>query len=118
MNTEINIFGKKITYSKIVNIIKKLAKIGLLILIMISIFLLCKSVLLSPDDYNYTFVQGMSDGTKVDSISNIIQTGKYFYANWTGRVLPHVLIGIFRNIPSIFYEIINTFVFIIFTIIL
>lgn len=116
MNTEINIFGKKIAYSKIVNIIKKLAKIGLLLLIMISIFLLCKSVLLSPDDYNYTFVQGMSDGTKVDSISNIIQTGKYFYANWTGRVLPHVLIGIFRNIPSIFYEIINTIVFVIFII--
>lgn len=116
MNTEINIFGKKIAYSKIVNIIKKLAKIGLLLLIMISIFLLCKSVLLSPDDYNYTFVQGMSDGTKVDSISNIIQTGKYFYANWTGRVLSHVLIGIFRNIPSIFYEIINTIVFVIFII--
>lgn len=118
MNTEINIFGKKITVSQITNFIKQTAKIGLLSLIMISIFLLCKSVLLSPDDYNYTYVQGSSDGTKVDSIAHIITTAKYFYGNWTGRVIPHVLIGIFRNIPSICYEIINTIVFMIFIIVI
>lgn len=118
MNTEINIFGKKITFLQLTNFIKQVAKIGLLLLIMISIFLLCKSVLLSPDDYNYTYVQGTGDGTKVDSIPHIITTAKYFYGNWTGRVIPHTLIGIFRNIPSIFYEIINTFVFLIFIIVI
>lgn len=116
MNTEINIFGKKISISKIIDFVKKLSKIGLLILIAVSIFLLSRSVLLSPDDYNFTFVQGTGDGTKVDSISHIITTAKYFYRNWTGRVIPHVLIGIFRNIPSIYYQIANTLVFIIFII--
>lgn len=111
MNLEINILGKKINVK---NFIKISAKIGLILLIFTSIYLLNHSVLLSPDDYNYTFVQGSNLTQRVDSLENAIQTGKFFYQNWTGRVIPHVLIGIFRNINPNIYEIVNTVVFLIF----
>lgn len=116
MITEIKIFGKKIKREQISNFIKFSAKIGLILLILVSMFLLCHSVLLSPDDYNYTFVQGTYMQKKVDSLENALETAKYFYNNWTGRVIPHVLIGIFRNLNELIYEIVNSFVFIIFII--
>lgn len=108
---EFNLFGKKVNVKKV---IKELAKIGLILLILGSIYLLNHSVLLSPDDYTYTFVQGTYQSKRVDSLANCLETGKYFYQNWTGRVIPHVLIGIFRNINPIIYEVINTIVFMIF----
>ena len=115
MNRDIHIFGKNI---KILEIIKQLAKIGLLLIILISIFLLNYSVLLSPDDYNYTWVQGSNHTKKVDSISNALETAKFFYKNWTGRIIPHVLIGIFRNLPTLVYQISNTIVFLVFIILI
>lgn len=116
MNTEFNIFNRKIKIDEIADFIKKLAKFGLILLIVVSIFLLNHSVLLSPDDYNYTYVQGRGDRTKVDSLQNALETGKFFYHNWTGRVIPHVLIGIFRSLPEVIYEVSNTIVFLIFII--
>ena len=118
MNTEIKIFGIKFEREKIINFIKISAKLGLILLIFGSLFLLCHSVLVSPDDYNYTFVQGTFMQKRVDSLENALETAKYFYNNWTGRVLPHVLIGIFRNMNELIYEIINSFVFIIFIIVI
>lgn len=114
METEIKIFGKKFEKEKILNFIKISAKLGLILLIFGSLFLLCHSVLLSPDDYNYTFVQGTYMQKRVDSLENALETAKYFYNNWTGRVIPHVLIGIFRNMNELVYEIVNSFVFVIF----
>ena len=105
---------KKINKDNIPNLIKFMAKVGLVLLIAVSMFLLCHSVLLSPDDYNYSFVQGNPNNVRVNSFSAIKETATFFYQNWTGRVLPHVLIGIFRNINPYYYEIINTAVFIIF----
>lgn len=116
MNTEFNIFGKKIKFEQIIELVKVLAKIGLLFIILVSMFLISRSVLLSPDDYNYTFVQGCNYTKRVDSIGNALETGKFFYNNWTGRVLPHVLIGVFRNLPPIIYEIANIVVFLVFII--
>ncbi len=116
MDTEFNFFGIKIKKSKISNFIKICSKIGLFALIFGSLFLLCHSVLVSPDDYNFTFVQGSNMTQRVDSLENCIQTAKFFYNNWTGRVLPHVLIGIFRNLSPIVYEIVNSIVFLIFII--
>ena len=116
MKKEFNILKIKITKEQFVNLIKVLAKIGLILLIFISMLLLSHSVLLSPDDYNYTFVQGTNNTQRVDSISNAIQTAKFFYNNWTGRIIPHVFIGIFRNLPPIVYELLNSTVFIIFII--
>lgn len=114
METEINIFGIKFEKEKISNFIKISAKLGLILLIFGSLFLLCHSVLLSPDDYNYTFVQGTYMQKRVDSLENALETAKYFYNNWTGRVIPHVLIGLFRNMNELIYEVVNSFVFIIF----
>ena len=114
MKTEINIFGKEINKNKLYEFIKNSAKIGLLLLIFVSMYLLNHSVLLSPDDYNYTFVQGSHHERRVDSIPNCLETAKYFYNNWTGRVIPHVLIGIFRNINPLIYEIVNSLIFLIF----
>lgn len=114
METEINIFGKKVEKKKIVDFIKFSAKLGLLLLILVSIFLLCHSVLLSPDDYNYTYVQGSFMQRRVDSIENALETAKFFYNNWTGRVIPHVLIGVFRNLEPVVYEVVNTIVFMVF----
>ncbi len=111
MNLEINLWGKKIN---IKNLIKISAKIGLILLIFFSIYLLNHSVLLSPDDYNYTFVQGSNFTKRVDSLENCLETAIFFYQNWTGRVIPHVLVGIFRNINPNIYEIVNTIVFMIF----
>ena len=111
MKLEIKLFNKTIDMRKTIII---LSKIGLILLIAISILILNRSVLLSPDDYSYTLVQGRSDGSRVSSISDCIESGKYFYNNWTGRVIPHVLVGIFRNINPHIFEIINTIVFVLF----
>lgn len=118
METEINILGKKIEKKKLVNFIKISAKVGLVLLILVSMFLLSHSVLLSPDDYNYTFVQGSYMQKRVDSLENALETAKYFYNNWTGRIIPHVLIGLFRNMNALMYEVVNSFVFIIFIVII
>ncbi len=118
MKEELNIFGRRVKTSKIIDIIKLLAKIGLILLILASMLILSHSVLLSPDDYNYTFVQGTNNTERVDNISNAIQTAKFFYNNWTGRVIPHVLIGVFRNLPNLVYEISNSIVFIIFIVLI
>lgn len=114
MDTEIKILGIKFEKEKLINFIRISAKLGLILLIFGSLFLLCHSVLVSPDDYNYTFVQGTFMQKRVDSLENALETAKYFYNNWTGRVIPHVLIGIFRNMNELIYEIINSLVFIIF----
>lgn len=116
MNTEFNIFNRKIKISEVADFIKKIAKLGLILLILVSMLLLNHSVLVSPDDYNYTYVQGRGDRTRVDSLQNALETGKFFYNNWTGRVIPHVLIGIFRSLPEAVYEISNSIVFLIFII--
>lgn len=114
MDTEIKILGIKFEKEKLINFIRISAKLGLILLIFGSLFLLCHSVLVSPDDYNYTFVQGTFMQKRVDSLENALETAKYFYNNWTGRVIPHVLIGVFRNMNELIYEIINSLVFIIF----
>lgn len=118
MKKEIDILGKKIETQKIIDLIKFCAKLGLILLIFASMLLLSHSVLLSPDDYNFTFVQGTNYTQRVDSIQNAIQTGKFFYTNWTGRIIPHVFIGIFRNLPEVVYEISNSIVFIIFIVLI
>ena len=107
---------KEETRSKIIKIIHMLSIVGLVSLIFVSVFLLCHATLLSPDDYNYTFVQGRPDAVRVNSVSACIETAKYFYFNWTGRVIPHVLVGIFRNINPYIFEVVNSAVFVIYLI--
>lgn len=113
-----NIFGLKINKVKFSNFIKISALIGLLLLIFASILLLNHSILLSPDDYNYTFVPATGNSRMVDSLENALMSAKYFYNNWTGRVLPHVLIGFFRSLDPNIYTIVNSIMFMIFVVVI
>ena len=113
MKTEITLFGKKVDLKKVIIV---LARIGIIALIFTSVYLLNRSVLVSPDDYNYTWVQGRGDGSKVTDLKACIDTGRFFYNNWTGRVIPHVLIGIFRNLNPHVFEVVNTLAFLLFII--
>lgn len=113
-----NIFGLKINKVKFSNFIKISALIGLLLLIFASILLLNHSTLLSPDDYNYTFVPATGNSRMVDSLENALMSAKYFYNNWTGRVLPHVLIGFFRSLDPNIYTIVNSIMFMIFVVVI
>ena len=108
---EYNILGLKINKAKFSTFIKISALIGLLLLIFGSILILNHSVLLSPDDYNYTFVPATGNSRRVDSLENALMSAKFFYNNWTGRVIPHVLIGVFRSLDPMVYTIINSIVF-------
>ena len=110
---EYNILGLKINKAKFSTFIKVSALIGLLLLIFGSILILNHSVLLSPDDYNYTFVPATGNSRRVDSLENALMSAKFFYNNWTGRVIPHVLIGVFRSLDPMVYTIINSIVFMI-----
>lgn len=95
------------------NFVIESSKYALLILILVSILILNLSTLVSPDDYNYSFVLGGEPRNEVDSIEDCIATSKYLYNNWTGRLLPHVLVGIFRSMNHYVFEIVNTIVFMI-----
>lgn len=107
----------KIDIEKFSNFIKISAKMGLILLIFASILILNHSVMLSPDDYTYSWVQG-SNMERVDGIDDCIKTGKFLYNNWTGRIIPHVLVGIFRNMNPLIFEVINSLVFMLFIILI
>ncbi len=107
----------KIDIEKFSNFIKISAKMGLILLIFASILILNHSVMLSPDDYTYSWVQG-SNMERVDGIEDCIKTGKFLYNNWTGRIIPHVLVGIFRNMNPLIFEVINSLVFMLFIILI
>ena len=81
---EYKLLGLKINKAKFSTFIKISALIGLLLLIFGSILILNHSVLLSPDDYNYTYVPATGMSRKVDSLENALMSAKYFYNNWTG----------------------------------
>lgn len=92
---------------------KKNWTIALLLLIIAGcIFVLNISTLLSPDDYSYATVVG-GDDLKITSISEIGQAVKYLYTNWTGRIIPHILIGIFMTTNIGILKVINTILFIV-----
>lgn len=100
---------------KIIKLIPKAAAIGLIVLIAFSVYLLNRSVLFGPDDYAYSYVMGTKD--KVNTIKTMVAQGKYFYNNWTGRVLPHIAVGFFRSFQTNdLFEVINSIVFMIFVI--
>lgn len=70
------------------------------------------STLFSPDDYSYArLVAG--DDLKITSISEISQAMKYLYTNWTGRIIPHILIGFFMTTNVVIFKIMNTLLFLI-----
>ena len=76
------------------------------------IFILNIATLYSPDDYSYANVIG-GDDLKITSISEIVRSVKYLYTNWTGRIIPHILIGIFMTTNTMILKILNTILFIV-----
>ena len=88
---------KLLENEKLINLVKKLALVGLMLLIFVSMFILNHSVCMSPDDYNYSGVIGQIHN-KVDTLEDCITSATYLYNNWTGRVIPHLLIGLTRNL--------------------
>ena len=76
------------------------------------VFILNIATLYSPDDYSYANVIGGED-LKITSISEVVQDAKYLYTNWTGRIIPHLLIGFFMTTNTLIFKILNTILFII-----
>lgn len=84
----------------------------LLIAIVFCMLILNISTLFSPDDYSYAkLVAG--DDLKITSVSEITQAMKYLYTNWTGRIIPHILVGVFMTTNVAVFKIMNTGLFII-----
>ena len=53
------------------------------------------------------------DDLKITSISEIAHSAKYLYMSWTGRIIPHILVGIFMTTSTILFKVINTILFVI-----
>ena len=85
--------------------------ISLLLAISGCIFVLNVATLYSPDDYSYANVIG-GDDLKITSFSEVIQDAKYLYTNWTGRIIPHLLIGFFMTTNTFVLKVLNTILFI------
>lgn len=93
--------------------LKKNWPIALLFLVIaFCIFMLNIATLLSPDDYSYARVVA-GDDLKITSISEIGRATKYLYTSWTGRIIPHILIGIFMTTSTALFKIINTLLFLV-----
>ena len=94
---------------------EKIKKNWLIISLILSIagcvFILNIATLYSPDDYSYANVIGGED-LKITSFSEVIQDAKYLYTNWTGRIIPHLLIGFFMTTNTFVLKILNTILFI------
>ena len=95
---------------------EKIKKNWLIILLLLAIagcvFILNIATLYSPDDYSYANVIG-GDDLKITSFSEVIQDAKYLYTNWTGRIIPHLLIGFFMTTNTVFFKILNTILFVV-----
>lgn len=70
------------------------------------------STLFSPDDYSYARVVA-GDDLKITSISEIGRATNYLYRSWTGRIIPHILVGVFMTTSTTLFKIINTILFLV-----
>lgn len=84
----------------------------LLFVIGCCIFFLNIATLISPDDYSYAMIFG-GDDLKITSFSEIRNASKFLYESWTGRIIPHVLVGIFTTTNLWIFYILNTIMFIV-----
>ncbi len=84
------------------------------ILIYIGIFLICKCNLFAQDEYNYSNISWTDQ--RLSSISDIFYSQKLIYQNWSGRIPVLTLVQVFLYIGTIFYDIFNPAIFILFII--
>lgn len=87
-----------------------LPTIIMLIMIVGCMFILNISTLLSPDDYSYALLIG-GDDLKITSFSELFNASKYLYTMWTGRIIPHLLVGFFMTTTITLFKIINSLMF-------
>lgn len=91
--------------------LKKNWPIALLLLaIMGCVFILNISTLISPDDYSYAYTIAGED-LKITSISEFFNSAKNIYMGWTGRIIPHMLVGVFMTTSLVPLKILNTILF-------
>lgn len=95
---------------------EKLKKNWSIVLLLLAIFgcvfILNIATLLSPDDYSYARVVS-GDDLKITTFSEITQATKYLYTNWTGRVIPHILVGVVMTTSTTLFKGINTILFLV-----
>lgn len=89
----------------------------LLLAIMGCVFILNISTLLSPDDYSYAYTIAGED-LKITSISEFFNSAKNIYLGWTGRIIPHMLVGIFMTTSVFPLKILNAILFVVLLIII
>ena len=84
----------------------------LLVVIGCCIFLLNIATLISPDDYSYAMIFGGED-LKITSFSEIKDASRFLYKTWTGRIFPHILVGVFMTTNINAFYILNTLMFLV-----
>lgn len=84
----------------------------LLLVIAGCMFVLNMSTLISPDDYSYAISIGGED-LQITSFTEIVNSAKVLYSNWTGRIIPHILVGVFMTTSTTLFKIINTILFVV-----
>ncbi len=91
---------------------KNWAMVALLLAIAGCMLILNIATLRSPDDYSYATTIG-GDDLKITSFAEIKNGAKYLYSSWTGRIIPHLLVGLFMTTSTFFFKIINTLLFVV-----
>ena len=79
-----------------------------------SILSIAKNNLMSPDEYNYSFVLGLNPTHKISSFSDLIFSQKSMYNTWTGRILVHSVIQFFLWIGLPIFYVVNSIMMILF----
>ena len=82
------------------------------IIVLLSAFLLINHY--TPyvaDDYNYLTHEVFGTDVKITGISNIYNSVKGYYLNWSGRILGHFLTTLFSFMPKYIFDILNTFAY-------
>lgn len=78
------------------------------------IFSISKNNLMSPDEYNYSFVSGLSPTHKVSNLTDLFFSQRSMYATWTGRVLVHSVIQIFLWLGLPIFYVLNPIMMLLF----
>lgn len=95
--------------------IKKFLPVTLLCIIFaFGMFSLSANNLMSPDEYNYSFVVGLEPTHKISNLSDLFFSERSMYATWTGRVLVHTVMQIFLWIGLPIFYVLNPIMMILF----
>lgn len=95
--------------------IKKYIPVALICIIFaFGIFSLSANNLMSPDEYNYSFVVGLEPTHKISNFSDLFFSQRSMYATWTGRILVHTVIQLFLWLGLPILYVLNSLMMILF----